>query len=93
MKTTFSESLFFKNKRGSGGNQTGKKASASTQPPAKRSRKIASSGNAEYFAFFNESQKCGHEFLEKLAEKEAEREMKSRQKKMVKEVAKIFKGE
>ena len=30
---TFSESLFFKNKRGSDGSQTGKKASSSKQPP------------------------------------------------------------
>ena len=92
---TFSESLFFKNKRGSDGNQTGKKASSSTQTPAKRSRKTESSGNAEYFAFLNESQKCDHEFFERLAEKEAEREMKSQQMmfSMVKEVANIFKGE
>ena len=91
----FSESLFVKNKRGSDGNQKGKKASSSTQPPAKRSRKTESSGNAEYFAFLNESQKRDHEFFEKLAEKEAEREMKSQQMmfSMVKEVAKIFKGE
>ena len=56
---------------------------------------MESSGNAEYFAFLNESQKRNHEFFEKLAEKEAEREMKSQQMmfSMVKEVAKIFKGE
>ena len=43
----------------------------------------------------NESHKRDHEFFEKLAEKEAEREMKSQQMmfSMVKEVAKIFKGE
>ena len=92
---TFSESLFFKNKRGSDGNQTSKRASSSTQPPAKKSRKAELSGNAEYFAFLNESQKPDHEFFEKLAEKEAEREMKSQQMmfSMFKEVAKIFKGE
>ena len=92
---TFSESLFFKNKRGSDGNQTSKRASSSTQPPAKKSRKAELSGNAEYFAFLNESQKRDHEYFEKLAEKEAEREMKSQQMmfSMFKEVAKIFKGE
>ena len=91
----FFESLFFKNKRGSDGNQKGKKASSSTQPPAKRASKTESSDNAEYFAFLNESQKRDHEFFEKLAEKEAEREMKSQQMmfSMVKEVAKIFKGD
>ena len=36
---TFSVSLFFKNKRGSDENQTGKKASSSTQPPAKKAEK------------------------------------------------------
>lgn len=90
---TFSEWLFSKSKRGS---QTGKKSSSlSNQPPVKRCRKTESSGNAEYFAFLNESQKRDHDFFEKLAEKEAEREMKSQQMmfSMVKEVAKIFKGE
>ena len=94
---TFSQSIFFKNKRRSDGNQTGEKATSATQPPAKKkkNRKTESSGNAEYFAFLNESQKRDHEFFEKLAEKEAEREMKSQQMmfSMVKEVAKIFKGE
>ena len=96
MKTShFPSHFFFKNKRGSDGNQKGKKASSSTQPPAKRASKTESSGNAEYFAFLNESQKRDHEFFEKLAEKEAEREMKSQQMmfSMVKEVAKIFKGD
>ena len=90
----FSESLFFKNKRGSDGNQKGKKASSSTQPPAKRCRKT-SCGNTEYFAFLDESQKRDHNFFEKLAEKEAEREMKNQQMmfSMVKEVAKNFMGE
>ena len=58
-------------------------------------RKAESSCNAEYFAFLNESQKRDHDFFEKLAEREAEREMKCQQMmfSMVKEVAKIFKGE
>jgi len=86
---TFSESLFFKTTRESEGSQTAKKASSSTQPPVRRSRKTESSGNTEYFAFLNESQKRDHEFFEKLAEKEADREMKSQQMmfSMVKEVA------
>ena len=68
---TFSASLFFKNKCGSDGNETGKKASSSTQPPAKKKiRKMESSGNAEYFAFLNESQKRDHEFFVKEVERE-----------------------
>ena len=51
----------------------------SLQLKKKKDRKTESSGNAEYFAFLNESQKRDHEFCEKLAEKEAEREMKSQQ--------------
>lgn len=47
------------------------------------------------YPFLNESQKRDHEFFERLAEKEAEREIKSQELmvSMVKEVAKIFKGE
>ena len=59
----FSESLVFKNIRGSDGNQKGKKASSLTQPPAERSRKTESSCNAEYFAFLNESQNTTTNFL------------------------------
>ena len=56
---TFSQSIFFKNKRRSDENQTGEKATSATQPPAKKkkNRKTESSGNAEYFAFLKESQK------------------------------------
>lgn len=46
-------------------------------------------------AFFNESQKHDHDFFERLAETEVERELKSQEMvfAMVKEVAKIFKGQ
>lgn len=36
---TFSQSIFFKNKRRSDGNQTGEKATSATQPPAKKKKK------------------------------------------------------
>lgn len=71
----------------------------SNQPPVKRLKRRESSGqssgSAEYLSFLNESQKRDHEFFERLAEKEAEREIKSQELmvSMVKEVAKIFKGE
>ena len=92
----FSESLFFKRKPG--GKTAQKTPRTPKQPPGKRPKKkesSPSSGNTEYFAFLNESQKRDHEFFERLAEKEGEREFKSQQKmfSMVKEVAKIFKGE
>ena len=64
---TFSQSIFFKNKRRSDENQTGEKATSATQPPAKKkkkNRKTESSGNAEYFAFLKESQKRDREFFE-----------------------------
>ena len=93
----FSESLFSKSKPGS---NAGKRASSPAhQPLAKRYKKGESSGqgsgNKEYFGFLTESQKCDHEFFERLAEKDAEREIKSQEMmlSMVKEVAKIFKGE
>ncbi|XP_044180033.1 uncharacterized protein LOC122961480 [Acropora millepora] len=35
---TFSQSIFFKNKRRSDGNQTGEKATSATQPPAKKKK-------------------------------------------------------
>ena len=92
----FSESLFFKRKPG--GKTAQKTPRTPKQPPGKRPKKkesSPSSGNTEYFAFLNESQKRDHEFFERLAEKEGEREFKSQQMmfSMVKEVAKIFKGE
>ena len=92
----FSESLFFKRK--AGGKTAQKTPRTPKQPTVKRPKKkqpSPSSGNTEYFAFLNESQKRDHEFFERLAEKEGEREFKSQQMmfSMVKEVAKIFKGE
>ena len=93
----FSESLFFKRKPGT---KAGKEAPGTSKQPSVNRRKNKetngqSSGSTEYFAFLNESQKRDHEFFERLAEKEAERELKSHQMmfSMVKEVAKIFKGD
>ncbi len=92
----FSESLFFKRK--AGGKTAQKAPRTPNQPPVKREKKEStspSSGNTEYFSFLNESQKRDHEFFERLAEKEGKRELKSQQMmfSLVKDVAKIFKGE
>ena len=71
----------------------------SNQPSVKRRKNKESNGQSssstEYFAFLNESQKCDHKFFEQLAEKEAERELESQEMmfSMVKEVAKIFRGD
>lgn len=61
----------------------------------KRESSGHSSNDTEYFAFLNESQKHDHDFFERLAEKEVERELKSQEMvfAMVKEVAKILKGQ
>ena len=89
--------LFFKSIPG--GNARKRDSSPAYQPPTKRYKKGESSsqgsGNTEYFGFLTESQKRDHEFFECLAEKEAEREIKSQEMmlSMLKEVAKIFKGE
>ncbi|XP_068679213.1 uncharacterized protein [Montipora foliosa] len=86
-------------KRKPGSQPDNNASSFSNQPPVKRLKRRESSGqssgSAEYFSFLNESQKRDHEFFERLAEKEAEREIKSQELmvSMVKEVAKIFKGE
>ena len=74
---------------------TSNQATAKSKKPKKRESSGHRANNTEYFAFLNESQKRDHDFFERLAEKEGERELKSQEMMfaMVKEVAKIFKGQ
>lgn len=75
----------------------GKRAAKEKKPPAKRARsadRSSSESTSDLMQYLEEGQKRDHQFFERLVEKEGERELQSQKLMfdMVKEVAKIFKG-
>lgn len=71
------------------------KSSASNKASGAKKAKLTEESTTDFIKYLGESQRADHEFLEKLADKEGERELKSQQMmmNMLKDVAKIFKGD
>ena len=77
------------------GSKRNSKLPAKRKSGAKRARAANTESPDHFMTFLERCQERDHEFFEKMAEKEGERELKSQQLmfSMVKETAKLFKGE
>ena len=90
------ESFFFNKKKATPGKKKAKGKESTPKVP-KRARRGPESPDDDdkFFMHLESSQKKDHEFFERLAEREGERELRSQKMMfdMVKEIAKIFKGD